>query len=230
MHYQAAPPHLARRASICAFGAPAFTDTEGESPETRENTRKTIDEAYALAYDRYVTAYESGGSMKRVTHSVMDTGEVMEGAVLGLFFPKRQNGFKEGWVAMAQEPMMMLAKSDLGAQEMRVLFAVLAKLDFENFLLLSVADLAREIGMQRPNVSAAITRLEALGVLLRGPKAGRSSTFRLNPSFGWRGSASNHQKALKERMRASNISGIVPARDPNTVDFIDGRTDAERGE
>ena len=171
-----------------------------------------------------------GGGMKRVTHSVMDTGEVMEGAVLGLFFPKRQNGFKEGWVAMAQEPMMMLAKSDLGAQEMRVLFAVLAKLDFENFLLLSVADLAREIGMQRPNVSAAITRLEALGVLLRGPKAGRSSTFRLNPSFGWRGSASNHQKALKERMKASNISGIVPARDPNTVDFIAGRTDAERGE
>jgi hypothetical protein len=31
-------------------------------------------------------------------------------------------------------------------------------------------------------------------------------------------------------MKASNISGIVPARDPNTVDFIAGRTDAERGE
>ena len=167
--------------------------------------------------------------MKRVVGSVMETGEIMEGAVLGMFFPKRQNGFREGWVAMAQEPMMALAKSDLGAQEMRVLFAVLAKLDFENFLLLSVADLAREIGMQRPNVSAAISKLEAFGVLLRGPKAGRSSTFRLNPSFGWRGSASNHQKALKERMRASNITGVVPSRDPNTVDLIDGLTDSERG-
>lgn len=69
-----------------------------------------------------------------------------------------------------------------------------------------------------------------MGVLLRGPKAGRSSTFRLNPSFGWKGSASNHQKALKERMRASNISGIVPPapRDPNTVDLISGKTDAEQ--
>jgi len=160
----------------------------------------------------------------------MDTGEIMEGAVLGMFFPKRQNGFRNGWVAMSQNAMMELAKSDLGAQDMRVLFAVLARLDFENFLLLTISDLAKEIGMQRSHASDSIAKLEKLGVLVRGPKAGRSSTFRLNPSFGWKGSGVNHQKALKERMRASNISGIVPARDPNTVDFIAGRTDAERGE
>lgn len=167
--------------------------------------------------------------MKRVTHSVLDTGELMEGAVLGMFFPKRQNGFKEGWLAMAQGALMELAQSDLGQQDWRVLAAVLAKLDYENFLLLSVADLAKQIGMQRPHVSTSITKLESMGVLVRGPKAGRSSTFRLNPSFGWKGSASNHQKALKERMRASNISGIVQTRDPNTVDLIDGLTDSERG-
>lgn len=167
--------------------------------------------------------------MKRVTHSVMDTGEVMEGAVLGMFFPKRQNGFsKEGWLAMAQGALMELAQSDLGQQDWRVLAGVLAKLDYENYLLLSVADLAKEIGMQRPHVSTSITKLVAMGVLLRGPKAGRSSTFRLNPSFGWKGSASNHQKALRERMRASNITGLVPVRDPNTIDLIDGLTDSER--
>lgn len=165
--------------------------------------------------------------MKRVTHSVLDTGELMEGAVLGMFFPKRQNGFKEGWLAMAQGALMELAKSDLGQQDWRVLAAVIAKLDYENFLLLSVADLAKQIGMQRPHVSTSITKLESMGVLVRGPKAGRSSTFRLSPSLGWKGSASNHQKALKERMRASNISGIVPSRDPKTVDFIEGKADAD---
>ena len=41
--------------------------------------------------------------------SVMDTGEVMEGAVLGMFFPKRQNGFREGWIAMAQDALMAVA-------------------------------------------------------------------------------------------------------------------------
>jgi len=160
----------------------------------------------------------------------MDTGEVMEGAVLGMFFPKRQNGFREGWIAMAQNALIEIARADLGDQARRVLFVILGKLDFENFILVSQSEIAETISMHRSDVSTAITRLEALGVLLRGPKAGRSSTFRLNPSFGWRGSASNHQKALKERMKASNISGIVPARDPNTVDFIAGRTDAERGE
>lgn len=168
--------------------------------------------------------------MKRVVSSVMDTGEVMEGAVLGMFFPKRQNGFREGWIAMAQDALMAVAKMDLGDEARRLLFAILAKLDYENYILLNQAEIGADIGMQRANVSRALAKLEAEGVLLRGPKAGRSSTFRLNPAFGWKGSAANHQKALKERMRASNISGIVPARDPNTVDFIAGRTDAERGE
>lgn len=168
--------------------------------------------------------------MKRVTHSVMDTGEVMEGAVLGMFFPKRQNGFREGWIAMAQNALVALAQADLGDQARRVLFVVLGKLDFENYILISQSEIAETIRMHRPDVSKALKKLEAEGVILRGPKAGRSATFRLNPSYGWKGSASNHQKALKERMRASNISGIVPpaSRDPNTVDLLSGKTDAEQ--
>jgi DNA-binding transcriptional ArsR family regulator len=167
--------------------------------------------------------------MKRVTHSVMDTGEIMEGAVLGMFYPKRQNGFREGWIAMAQNALIELARADLGDQARRVLFVVLGKLDFENFILISQSEIADAIGMKRANVSSAMSKLEAEGIIIRGPKAGRSTTFRLNPSYGWKGSASNHQKALKDRMRASNIAGIVPIRDPNTVDLLDGRTDAERG-
>lgn len=167
--------------------------------------------------------------MKRVMSVDADTGEVFDGAVLGMFFPKRQNGFGTGWVAMAQNAMMELARSNLGAQDMRVLFAVLAKLDFENFLLLTIADLAKEIGMQRPNVSDSIKNLENLGVLIRGPKAGRSSTFRLNPSFGWKGSATNHQKALRDRMRAAGLSVVQsePVRDPRTIDAFTGKADCD---
>ena len=168
--------------------------------------------------------------MKRVASSVMDNGEVMEGALLRMFFPKRKKGCGEEWIAMAQDALMAVAKMDLGDEARRLLFAILAKLDYENYILLNQAEIGADIGMQRANVSRALGKLEAEGVLLRGPKAGRSSTFRLNPAFGWKGSAENHRKALKERMKASNISGIVPARDPNTVDFIAGRTDAERGE
>lgn len=166
--------------------------------------------------------------MKRVVGSVMDTGEVMDGAVLGMFFPKRQNGFREGWIAMAQNALVALAQADLGDQARRVLFVILGKLDFENYILVSQSEIAETIGMKRANVSAAIARLEAEGIILRGPKAGRSATFRLNPSYGWKGSASNHQKALRERMKAANIKGVVePTRDPKTVDFINGHPDSE---
>ena len=131
---------------------------------------------------------------------------------------------------MAQNALIEIARADLGDQARRVLFVILGKLDFENFILVSQSEIAETISMHRSDVSKAIAKLEGEGIIVRGPKAGRSATFRLNPSFGWKGSAANHQKALKERMKASNISGIVPARDPNTVDFIAGRTDAERGE
>jgi len=166
--------------------------------------------------------------MKRVIGSVLDTGEVMDGAVLGMFFPKRQNGFREGWIAMAQNALIALAQADLGDQARRVLFVILGKLDFENYILVSQSEISETLNMHRSDVSKAISKLEAEGVLIRGPKAGRSSTFRLNPSFGWKGTASNHQKALRERMKASNIRGIVePSRDPKTVDFINGKTDSE---
>ncbi len=146
--------------------------------------------------------------MKRVVGHVTDDGQVIEGAVLGMFFPKRQNGFRNGWVAMAQPALMALAKSNLGQQDWRVLAAVLSRLDFENYILLNQAEIAGEIGMQRTHVSSSLKRLEDLGVLLRGPKAGRSSTFRLDPTFGWKGSGTNHQKALQARMKESGLSVV----------------------
>lgn len=169
--------------------------------------------------------------MKQVLSVDADTGEVLEGAVLGMFFPKRQNGFRGGWVAMAQDALIELARLDLGDEARRVLFAVLGKLDFENFILLNQAEIGETIGIQRANVSRAITKLERAGVLVRGPKAGRSVTFRLNPSFGWKGSASNHQKALRERMKAAGLSVVPPAeplRDPRTIDVFTGKADCEQ--
>ena len=165
--------------------------------------------------------------MRRVGSVDLETGEMLEGAVLGMFFPKRQNGFREGWVAMAQGALVTLANAGLGEQAMRVLLAVLGRLDFENYLLVSQSELAQTLGMDKGDVSNSIRKLEAAGVLVRGPKAGRSSTFRLNPQYGWKGSASNHQKALRARMEKAGLS-VVPPRDPNTVDAFTGKTDDEQ--
>ena len=47
--------------------------------------------------------------MQQIDHQ---TGEVVEGFV-AYVVPKRKNGFQKGWMAMAQEAMMMLAQSNL---------------------------------------------------------------------------------------------------------------------
>lgn len=155
------------------------------------------------------------------------TGELLQDATLAVFYPKRKNGFSGGWVAMSQEPMMKLAQAGLGGEASAVLFALLAKLDFENWLSVSHADLARELGFKRPNVSRAFARLIEEGVLLPGPKLHGRGTYTLNPHYGWKGSAKGHQEALAERMRIRGISvvqggGGEPERDTRTADLFEG--------
>ena len=68
--------------------------------------------------------------MQQIDHQ---TGEVVEGFV-AYVVPKRKNGFQKGWMAMAQEAMMMLAQSNLTGNDMKVMWAMLARLDYENLI------------------------------------------------------------------------------------------------
>ena len=53
------------------------------------------------------------------------------------------------------------------------------------------------LGIQKANVSRAIKALIENEIILEGPKIGRSKTYRLNPSYGWKGTVRNHDKALR---------------------------------
>jgi hypothetical protein len=154
----------------------------------------------------------------------MATGEILEGATLAVFYPRRRNGFGTGWLAMAQEPLMKLAQADLGKEAMRVLFAVLAKLDYENWISINQAELGRQLGIKPSNMSRAIARLVSEGVLLAGPKLQAKGTYSLNPHYGWKGSAKGHQEALLERMKARGLSvvdgGGEPERDTRTLELF----------
>jgi biotin operon repressor len=167
------------------------------------------------------TQGEVGMVQMRLGQVDLATGEILEGATLAVFYPKRKNGFTAGWVAMAQEPMMKLAQADLGKEAMRVLFAALSKLDFENWISLSHADLGRELNIKRPNISRAIARLTEEGVLLPGPKLHGRGTYTLNPNYGWKGSAKGHQTALLDRMKARGMSVVgEPLVDDRTLDLF----------
>ena len=50
--------------------------------------------------------------------------------------------------------------------------------------------------MHRQHVQRSIKRLIQLGIILEGVKIGISRSYRLNPSFGWKGSAKGHREAF----------------------------------
>ena len=93
-----------------------------------------------------------GNSMNRHMQQIdHQTGEVVEG-FCGLCCSKAQNGFQKGWMAMAQEAMMMLAQSNLTGNDMKVMWAMLARLDYENLIQVNQAEVSEQVGMNRHNV------------------------------------------------------------------------------
>ena len=146
---------------------------------------------------------------KRVSSVDMDTGEILDYSLVAMQH-KIPNGFAGGWIAMAQGAMEMLAASDLRGDDLRVLLLLMARLDFENLISLEQTAVAEKLGMLRPNVNRSIKRLVEIGCLLEGPKIGRSRTYKLNPSYGWKGSGKEHQKALRtaDKAKAKGFSVV----------------------
>lgn len=166
--------------------------------------------------------------MARITQIDENTGEIV-GNYVAVIQPKKRNGFYQGWFAMSQVAIQDLREYGLTGRDYEVLFALLSFLDFENLIQVSQASLAKEIGMQKQHVNRAINKLIDTNVLIEGPKIGRSKTFKLNPNFGWKGTAKNHTEALKARMRKSNITAVHSGevRDKDTIDFINGKADKD---
>jgi len=137
------------------------------------------------------------------------TGEVLEGATLAIHYPKARNGFqKEGFMTQSLGASRSAAKLNLGGEAYRVLFYAISTLDYENLLVLSQTDAARELNMKQQSVHRAMDQLIGAEIILKGPKVSGRNTYRLNPNFGWRGSAKNHRQELANRVKAAGLTVI----------------------
>ena len=54
------------------------------------------------------------------------------------------------------EAMMMLAQSNLTGNDMKVMWAMLARLDYENLIQVNQAEVSEQVGMNRHNVNRSI--------------------------------------------------------------------------
>ena len=148
-----------------------------------------------MAVTRLKPLYDKAGSLKGYVDKY--TGEEFGFPVI---VGRKRNPYRKGWVMNSQEAMISVAKDkDIKGETHRVLWFISGILDFENWIQLSATEIAKELGMHRPDVSKAIKVLETKEIILRGPKVGRSYAFMLNPEFGWKGKVKNLNEYRKKQ-------------------------------
>lgn len=136
--------------------------------------------------------------MRRIDQLDSETGEILSEGALVLVPRRTPHPYGDGWLAMRVNTIGRLTMHPgIGMQEMRVFGALLARLDFENFIHTSQAEIAEVTGIGRTNVNRAMKKLIEFGVLVEGPKVGRSRCYRLDAEAGWRGS----KAALRTELR-----------------------------
>ena len=118
---------------------------------------------------------------------------------------RKRNPYGNGWVMNSQDAAILLAKDkDIKGETHRVLWLIIGILDFQNWVQLSLTEIAKELKMQRPDVSKAIKILQEKEIIFRGPKVGRSYAFMLNPEFGWKGKIKNLDNYRKKKQDQEN--------------------------
>ena len=146
----------------------------------------------------------------------LNTGDVKDGVFV--YCPKKQHSLfsREGFVMMSQLRSDMLANSDLGLVDFRVLMKLIAILDMDNLIAINQTELANEMGLQRPNFSRSIKKLLSEEIIIEGAKLGQHKSYRLNAYYGWKGSTENHADALEldpiplsDRMKQSGIESVI---------------------
>jgi len=131
----------------------------------------------------------------------LDTGEVIQGVFANS--KTKFNPWGEGYIMTARYGSKFLArdKSITGVAQ-RVLRELESQLDYENWVRLALVDIAKDLDLDRAQVSRAIKILVDKGLVIRGSKVGHFYTYRLNPEFCWRGDS---------RKQPSTLSHIPPS-------------------
>lgn len=136
---------------------------------------------------------------KHIEQIDQQTGEVLQGCMV--WIPNRPK-LTERWFMAFQDTFIEIAKDqDLTLEPKNVLFYLFGKLDFENYIQQTQAEIAEALGMQKQNVSRAIKLLTLKQIILEGPKVGKSKCYRLNPNYGWKGKVKTLQEHRREQFR-----------------------------
>lgn len=114
------------------------------------------------------------------------TGEILDG--VSVWVGRKYNPYGRRFFMTNQDGFIMLARDrELTLEPKNVLLFLCGHLDFDNYIQVPQTAIAEALEMKTSAVSRAVKLLVKKGILLRGPKVGRSYAFRLNPNYGYKG-------------------------------------------
>jgi hypothetical protein len=131
----------------------------------------------------------------------LKTGELLDGVNVWVG-RKIVSPYGSQWMQVNQDALAEIAADrQIGAEALRVFLYLNARLDFENLIVVPQTEVAAALSMKRPAISRAVKLLADKQIVLRGPKIGSVSSYRLNPHYGWKGKVQNLTKARQERLQ-----------------------------
>lgn len=145
----------------------------------------------------------------RIIGHVDQHGEVHENGCFAFIPDKKRtysNLYGDSWMITAQKAFTQLAcDPDLNGGELKTFMYLMGKLDFENYILVTKKEVEEQTGYSRKTIIAAFNTLEKKGILIPGPKFGRTSTWRLDPNYGFKGNPKD--KVCKDKQ--GNLTLVV---------------------
>ena len=148
------------------------------------------------------------------------TGELLDGVLVHCGV--KYNPYASGWLMNSQQALELLSKDkDFKGETLRVLLFLMSRLDFQNLIEISKIEISKELDIHRVNVSKAFKQLIDKGIIIEGPKVGRSFAYKLNPDYGWKGKVKNlneYRKELEEQEKLSTKHNYLRSYQDNDID------------
>lgn len=131
-----------------------------------------------------------------------ETGEVLsDEKYVFLAVPVRAK-IKENWFMTFQDALETIAKDrELRGEPRAVLDYLMSKLSFENYIAVEQVVISKELDIHKVNVSQSIKILSDKGIIEKGPKLGKTYSYKLNHFYGWKGRVKNLQEERRKRMK-----------------------------
>lgn len=125
------------------------------------------------------------------------TGEVVD--ALPVLVPRRRKMGQPFFMAMQRGLRDLATDPDLTHDARRVLLYMLSKMEYDNHIRVGQAEIARVLGIDKSRVSRAVKILDTRKVLISPTKIGRSTVYRLDAFYGWKGKARDLPRVSRDR-------------------------------